>query len=351
MGNFKVSSLKNVELTGPYMHNGGILTLRQMIDFYARGGDFPITNESERDPLIRDLHVEFETFLTEADKVALVDFMLALTDERVRYERAPFDHPEIIIPVDGTAPDNLAGRAALLADDRFLQLEAVGAAGRTTPLANFLGISSIEGDVGPDHFDAVTVSPQPIADFSATPISGLSPLTVSFTDATSGGVTSWLWSFGDLMTSTDQNPVHIYMTSGTYTVSMTATGSGGSDIETKADYIVVAAPPSTLALSDVVPGIAGVPNTLEVTGASAPGLVALLVSRQLGSTPLTIPSLCPAGIVTGLLAPRLFSLSTSHTGAASFRATVPPQFAGVTLHFQCIDVATCSATNAVSQTF
>lgn len=351
MGNFKVPSLKNVELTGPYMHNGGILTLRQMIDFYARGGDFPITNESERDPLIRDLHVEFETFLTEADKVALVDFMLALTDERVRYEQAPFDHPEIIIPVDGTAPDNLAGRATLLADDRFLQIEAVGAAGRTTPLANFLGISSIEGDVGPDHFDAVTVSPQPIADFSATPISGLSPLTVSFTDATSGPVTSWLWSFGDLMTSTDQNPVHIYMTSGTYTVSMTATGSGGSHVETKADYIVVEAPPSTLALSDVVPGIAGVPNTLEVTGASSPGLVALLVSRQLGSTPLTIPSLCPNGIVTELLTPRLFSLATSHSGTATFRATVPPQFAGVTLHFQCIDVASCSATNAVSQTF
>ncbi|MGE3173692.1 MAG: cytochrome c peroxidase [Planctomycetota bacterium] len=156
MGNFKVPSLKNVELTGPYMHNGGMLTLRQVVDFYARGGDFPITNESERDPLIRDLHVEFETFLTDDDEVALVDFLLALTDERVKYERAPFDHPELLIPVDGTAPDNLAGRAALLSDPAFRRIDAVGAGGRAAPLANFLGVSSIEGDIGPDHFDAFT---------------------------------------------------------------------------------------------------------------------------------------------------------------------------------------------------
>ncbi len=159
MGNFKVPSLKNVELTGPYFHNGGVLTLRQLIDFYARGGDFPITNESERDPLIRDLQVEFETFLTEEDKVALVDFLLAQTDERVRFKQAPFDHPEIIIPIDGTASDNVAGRAALLADASFRQIAAVGAAGSSEPIGSFLDISNVEGSPGPDHFDAVTLAP------------------------------------------------------------------------------------------------------------------------------------------------------------------------------------------------
>jgi len=156
MGNFKVPTLKNVELTGPYMHNGGILTLRQVVDFYARGGDFPITNDSERDPLIRDLHTDFLVLMTEDDKVALVDFLLSMTDDRVKFRRAPFDHPEILIPLDGTAPDNLSGRAGLLADNRFRHIEAVGAAGSTTPLQNFLGISSQEGYPGPDHFDAVT---------------------------------------------------------------------------------------------------------------------------------------------------------------------------------------------------
>lgn len=48
-----------------------------------------------------------------------------MTDERVKFDRAPFDHPEINIPLNGAAPDNTSGRAALLADDRLLQIEAV----------------------------------------------------------------------------------------------------------------------------------------------------------------------------------------------------------------------------------
>ena len=44
MGSAKVPGLRNLELTGPYFHNGGKVTLRQVINFYAHGGDFPITN-------------------------------------------------------------------------------------------------------------------------------------------------------------------------------------------------------------------------------------------------------------------------------------------------------------------
>jgi len=156
MGSFKVPQLKNVELTGPYFHNGGALTLRQVVDFYARGGDFPVTNADDRDPLIQDLHVDFDSLFTEQDKVALTDFLLALTDERVKFERAPFDHPEIMVPIDGEAQDNNGGRNVLLSNPRFQQIPAVGAAGRAAPLPNFLGISSVEGDPGPDHFDVFT---------------------------------------------------------------------------------------------------------------------------------------------------------------------------------------------------
>lgn len=155
-GSFKVPQLKNVELTGPYFHNGGMATLRQVVDFYSRGGDFPVTNASERDPLINDLHVNFGALFTEPDKIALVDFLLSLTDQRVKFERAPFDHPEIIVPIDGAAPDNTSGRAALLADARFQRVPEVGAAGRATPLPNFLGVSSVEGSPGVDHFDSAT---------------------------------------------------------------------------------------------------------------------------------------------------------------------------------------------------
>jgi cytochrome c peroxidase len=154
MGSFKAPHLKNIELSGPYFHNGGKLTLRQVIDFYARGGDFPFTNALHRDPLIVDLHVNIDAKFTETDKDALVDFLISLTDERVKYKRAPFDSPEIFVPIDGTAPDNNGGRAALLSDPKFMHVPATGAAGQATPLSSFLDVSSVQGSPGLDHFDA-----------------------------------------------------------------------------------------------------------------------------------------------------------------------------------------------------
>ena len=88
-GEFKSVTVRNIELTGPYFHNGGYLTLRQVVDFYDRGGDFP---NDETDSQVRELE------LTEYEKDALVAFMLALTDERVKYSRAPFDHPSLNLP-------------------------------------------------------------------------------------------------------------------------------------------------------------------------------------------------------------------------------------------------------------
>jgi len=83
----------------------------------------------------------------------------------------------------------------------------------------------------------------PVADFSGTPTSGDAPLEVSFTDNSTNSPTSWDWDFGDGGSSTAQNPTHIYNTAGTYTVTMTATNSCGSDTETKTDYITVNEPP------------------------------------------------------------------------------------------------------------
>ena len=90
-GRFKTSGLRNVELTGPYFHNGSHLTLRDVVDFYDRGGDFP---NGVTDSSIRSLG------LSERDKDDLVQFMLELTDDRVRCETAPFDHPSLD-PPDG----------------------------------------------------------------------------------------------------------------------------------------------------------------------------------------------------------------------------------------------------------
>lgn len=157
MGSFKAPQLRNVELTGPYFHNGGKLTLRQVVDFYVRGGDFPITNAAHRDFNMVNMNIEVQSNLTEAEKRALVDFLLELTDERVAHEAAPFDRPEMFVPLDGTAPENTFGRPgflANLANGMFKQIPAVGAAGHPARLPSFLGISRTPVP-GPnnDHYD------------------------------------------------------------------------------------------------------------------------------------------------------------------------------------------------------
>ncbi len=81
------------------------------------------------------------------------------------------------------------------------------------------------------------------AEFVASPTEGCAPLTVSFTDNSTGGPTSWLWDFGDGSTSTDQNPTHTYETPGNYTVSLTISNGVDSDTETKENYISVGAVP------------------------------------------------------------------------------------------------------------
>lgn len=197
-GQFKAPQLRNVELTGPYFHTGSYLTLRQVVDFYLRGGDFPATNAESRDQHMVDTSLQVFSFgssLIEGNRggtipvvpygdalpdtasqydampdtlhpvtpepafmtrefaaVSLVKYLLSLTDPRVSYRRAPFDQPEIFVPVDGTAPENTGGRPQLLGDARFLQIVETGSPGQPNKLPNFLGIASTP-DAGPDHFD------------------------------------------------------------------------------------------------------------------------------------------------------------------------------------------------------
>ena len=91
----------------------------------------------------------------------------------------------------------------------------------------------------------VNVPPPPTADFTGSPLSGVAPLTVNFTDTSTGNVTSWSWSFGDGGTSTAQHPSYTFTTPGSWSVTLTATGHGGSDGQTKTDYVVVDEPPPT----------------------------------------------------------------------------------------------------------
>jgi immune inhibitor A len=77
------------------------------------------------------------------------------------------------------------------------------------------------------------------ANFSGSPISGSVPLITTFTDGANNSPTSWLWDFGDGESSTEQNPVHIYKSTGPYTVTLTATGAAGPVTTSKSGYVNV----------------------------------------------------------------------------------------------------------------
>jgi len=81
-----------------------------------------------------------------------------------------------------------------------------------------------------------------IAEFKATPSSGTIPLTVQFTDISSGEPDSWQWSFGDGFESTMQNPVHLYMKPGIYSITLTVFKQGLSSIAEKPSLIHVKPP-------------------------------------------------------------------------------------------------------------
>ena len=81
--------------------------------------------------------------------------------------------------------------------------------------------------------------PAPVADFAASTEEGTAPLTIIFTDLSTGSVNRWHWDFGDAQFSDLSQPSHIYTEAGNYTVSLAIMGTGGSDLETKVQYIKV----------------------------------------------------------------------------------------------------------------
>jgi PKD repeat protein len=83
----------------------------------------------------------------------------------------------------------------------------------------------------------------PVADFTATPTTGVAPLVVQFTDASTGTITDRLWDFGNGQTSTAVNPSYEYKEPGVYTVTLTINGPGGTDSKTRTNYITVGTPP------------------------------------------------------------------------------------------------------------
>ena len=171
-GAFKVPGLRNVEITGPYFHNGGQATLAQVIEFYDRQSDFGAANIADLDRNMAFIDID------EPDEEPLVAFLLALTDERVRNKLAPFDHPQLFVP-DGHPGDQVMitctdPEIPFQACTDLLEIPAVGVGGLPAaglePLATFLGLEHLAPDP--------TMPPAPPA--AAPPLSSPASIQVAF---------------------------------------------------------------------------------------------------------------------------------------------------------------------------
>ena len=133
-GTFKVPGLRNVEFTGPYFHNGSQATLEQVVQFYGRNADFPAGGNLG--PGIGNIN------LNQNEQTEVVAFLKALSDDRVRFQKAPFDHPSLCVP-NGPAEQSpgqltintsLSGSVAL---DKWALVLEVGKNGLSVPLQTF----------------------------------------------------------------------------------------------------------------------------------------------------------------------------------------------------------------------
>lgn len=127
----KTPGLRNIELTAPFFHNGGQLTLEQVVQFYNRGGDFGSRGV--------DLDIEMHPLgLTPSDEAALVAFLRSLTDPRALNQSAPFDHPSIDIPNGAVGGKHTSIKGVAIDDpDTLLHVSAAGTTGTTSPLTPF----------------------------------------------------------------------------------------------------------------------------------------------------------------------------------------------------------------------
>jgi len=135
----------------------------------------------------------------------------------------------------------------------------------------------------------------PVADFTASPTEGYAPLTVQFTDRSSGAITSRSWAFGDGGSDTVPDPVHTYNDPGVYTVTLTVSGPGGSHTLTRPNYITVTGIPVTATVVYIDPPTAqanpGVPFTVAVVISNVTNLGSFQFTLAYSPTLVTVQNI------------------------------------------------------------
>ena len=207
---------------------------------------------------------------------------------------------------------------------------AAGTYSVTLTATNSLGSNTLTKT----NYITVAAPQPPVASFSGSPTSGITPLTVNFTDTSSGQPTSWAWTFGDGGTSTAQNPSHVYTAAGTYSVTLTATNTVGSNSLTKTNYITVMPPPPdfTITASPAKQTLhkgGSTSYTVTITPSNGfTGQVTLSVSGQPGGASTSFSVNPVNGSVTA--SSTLFVGTSSTTKQGSYTLTVTATGGGLT---------------------
>ncbi len=168
----------------------------------------------------------------------------------------------------------------------------------------------------------------PTASFTASTVSGTAPLTVNLTDTSTGGPTSWAWNLGDGTTSSLQNPSVTYTTPGTYTVSLTASNTGGASAPaTRTVTVSPAGPavPESSFTSSTTSGTA--PLTVSFTDTSTNSPTSWAWDLGNGSTPTTqnaSTTYTTAGTYTVTLAAGNAGGTDTTPATATITVTGPP---------------------------
>jgi gliding motility-associated-like protein len=116
---------------------------------------------------------------------------------------------------------------------------------------------------------SLTVIAQPLAKFSASPLSGCAPLVVHFSDESTGTPTQWKWDLGNATISYLQHPVATYFNPGTYTIKLVVQNAAGKDSLIRLQYITVNASPAPAFSASLVSGCA--PLQMQFTNNSTAG--------------------------------------------------------------------------------
>ncbi len=111
--------------------------------------------------------------------------------------------------------------------------------GTYTVTLTVTNLAGTDTKVEQNYVTAKSSTLPPVADFTANPTSGMAPLTVTFIDLSKNGPTQWYWNFGDGSESMEQNPVHEYVTPGSYTVELTVSNEAGADTKVAKEFIFV----------------------------------------------------------------------------------------------------------------